>query len=246
MMDFFTGLFNVSAKTIKQAVVIVIALIALLWLVKFIRVKIRGARSRVRDELLGGLTAADIKFAIDQAKNAELDPSPKSISGATNIYLNKILADFPDFHLPEAKASVELLINEYLPIRFEGAKNFIKSEVEPSLAKSVRTEEKILNVSDILVHKISISNYIKTSEFATITYQASAGYRLDDKKIEDRFIIESTIKFIENDVPSHLLVCRNCGGVIESTSQKVCAYCGSGIVWDTRKSWRFTKIESVD
>ena len=182
MMEFLTGLFNVSAKTIKQVAVIVIALIALLWLVKFIRGKIRGARSRVCDELLGGLTAADIKFAIDQAKNAELDPSPKSISGATNIYLNKILADFPDFHLPEAKASVELLINEYLPIRFEGAKNFVKSEVEASLAKSVRTEEKILNVSDISVHKISISNYIKTNELQRLLIRLRQDTDLRKKK----------------------------------------------------------------
>ena len=114
------------------------------------------------------------------------------------------------------------------------------------MAQSVRRDEKIKNVSSVTVHKISISNYIKTNEYATVFYQASVGYMLDDKKTEDRYKIESTIKFIDDEMPAHLLVCKNCGGVIESTAQKVCAYCGSGIVWDTRMSWRFTKIEPVD
>ena len=133
MFDYLSGLFNLPARTVKQVVIIVIALIGVLWLLKFIKRKIHDAGS-LRDELLGGLTAADIKFAIDQAKNAELDPPERSISGATGIYLNKILADFPDFHLPEAKAAIELLISEYLPIRFEGADRFVKSKVEKSLA----------------------------------------------------------------------------------------------------------------
>ncbi|MBQ7595897.1 MAG: hypothetical protein IJU45_04445 [Clostridia bacterium] len=246
MFDYLSGLFNLPVNTVKQVVIIAAALIGALWLLNFIRRRVRSARNSLRDELLGGLTAADIKFAIDQAKNAELDPPERSISGATGIYLNKIIADFPDFHLPEAKAAIKLLINEYLPIRFEGADSFAKSKVEKSLAQSVRKEENLKNVSDITVHKISISDYIKTNEYATIVYQASAGYRLDDKKTEDRFIIESTIKFIEDELPAHLLVCKNCGGTIESTAQKVCPYCGSGIVWDTRMSWRFTKIESVE
>lgn len=246
MFEQIGRLLNVSANTARQIIIIAAALIAALWLVKFIRRKVRSAGGILRNELLGGLTAADLKYALDQAKAAELDPPEKSISGATDIYIKKILKDFPDYHLPEARAAVSLLISEYLALRFGGAQQFVKSEVENSLAQAVRKAEGIRTVSDIVVHKVSISNYVKTNEYATITYQASAGYKLNEKKIEDRFKIESTIKFTENELPAHLLVCKNCGGVIESTSQKVCAYCGSGIVWDTRMSWRFTSIVPVE
>ncbi len=195
----------------------------------------------LRSSLFGGLTAADLKYAIEESKKAELDPPQRSVSGATNLYLEKIKRDFPDFHLPEAKTAVSLLVQEALEIRYTGKTRFTESYVEDDLAASIEKSPSPRQLDSVEIHTVTIANYVKTKEYATITYQASAGYRLDGKKIETRYEIDSTIKFID-EASTHLLTCKNCGGVIESTAQKVCAYCGSGIVWDTRLSWRFTAI----
>ena len=97
-------------------------------------------------------------------------------------------------------------------------------------------------LSDVAFHDCAIRSYIKTSEYATITYIATIGYTAGDKRYEDRYLVDSTLKLSEMGIPKKLLICSQCGGAIDSTALKYCPYCGSGIVWDTKLSWRFTTV----
>ena len=78
---------------------------------------IRNWRTKITDDLLGGLRLSDLKNAMQEGSREADNPTPRTLFGATSIYLPRILKDFPDFHMPVAKNAVGLLLTEYLKIR---------------------------------------------------------------------------------------------------------------------------------
>ena len=230
------GSFIAKNSWIIWLIVIAAAVIAI---VGIIRRKISSAAS----SLFGGLKMSDLSYAIKSAREAETNPSPRTVFGATSIYLPQILKDFPDFHESDAVSAVKRLILEYLSIKYEGKESFTDSVTEPGLERMADTAKAKGNVTGEKVHAVAISKYEKTKEYATITYQASVGYSLDGKPFEERYAIQYSLKLRENDIEQKTLICPQCGGAYDSTSQTVCPYCGSGIIRDTIMSWRFTSIE---
>ncbi len=231
------GSFIAKNSWIIWLIVIAAAVIAI---VGIIRRKIRSAAS----SLFGGLKMSDLSYAIKSAREAETNPSPRTVFGATSIYLPQILKDFPDFHESDAVAAVKKLIFEYLSIKYEGLEKFSDLNVEPGLERMVDVKTKDGNVTGEKVHAVAISKYEKTKEYATITYQASVGYSVEGKPTEERYAVEYTLKLRENDIEQKTLICPQCGGAFDSTSQTVCPYCGSGIIRDTIMSWKFSSIEN--
>jgi predicted RNA-binding Zn-ribbon protein involved in translation (DUF1610 family) len=204
---------------------------------------IRNWKTKISSELLGGIKMSDLRNAIKEGSKEAENPSQRSLFGATSIYLPKILKDFPDFHFPEARNSVSLLLNEYIKIRYGEMDDFKKSIVENDLISMISRAEKPAEVTGIEFHDCAIRNYLKTAEYATITYIATVGYAADGKKYEERYQIDSTLKLSEEGIPKKLMICTQCGGAIDTTAHKYCPYCGSGIVWDTKLSWRFTALK---
>jgi hypothetical protein len=203
---------------------------------------VRSWKNRLTNSLFGGISLSDLKKAISDGTREAENPSPRTLFGATSIYMPKILKDFPDFHMPEARASLNLFLNEYLRIRYGEAEDFDKSVVERDLAVSVPRSDMKAEVTNVNFHDCAVRNYLKTSEYATITYIATIGYSAGDKRFEDRYQVDSTLKLSEEGIPKKLLVCSQCGGSIDTTANKTCPYCGAGIVWDTKLSWRFTAV----
>ena len=183
----------------------------------------------------------EARFLLRFAKEDPGAPEPKTVFGATSIYLPQVVHDFPDFHNSDAIAAVKTLIYEYLAIRYEGKLRFMQSVVSEGLLAMVDRDPGH-TVTGETVHKAAMSNYVKTRECATITYQASVGYLLDGTPVEERYAVEYTMSLRDEYGEKKALVCPCCGGAYTSTSQTVCAYCGAGIVRDTVKSWRFTSI----
>ena len=218
---------------------IIVGIVVISVIVGKIKQKVRSSAN----SLFGGLKMSDLKYAIQSAKEAEFNPEPRTVFGATSIYLPQILKDFPDFHESDAVSAVKRLILEYLSIKYEGKESFTDSVTEPGLERMADTAKAKGNVTGEKVHAVAISKYEKTKEYATITYQASVGYSLDGKPFEERYAIQYSLKLRENDIEQKTLICPQCGGAYDSTSQTVCPYCGSGIIRDTIMSWRFTSIE---
>ena len=175
------------------------------------------------------------------AKDEPGAPEPKTVFGATSIYLPQVVRDFPDFHNSDAISAVKTLIYESLAIRYEGKPRFTQSVVSDGLLAMI-DQSPGHTVKNETVHKVAMSNYTKTRECATITYQASVGYLLDDAPVEERYAVEYTMSLRDEYGEKKALICPRCGGAYTSTSQTTCAYCGAGIVRDTVKSWRFTSI----
>ncbi len=184
---------------------------------------------------------SEILQMISLAKSQPRTVEPKTVFGATSVYLPQIERDFADFHHQEAVSAVKTLIYEYLAIRYEGKNNFEKVPVSPRLIAMVDVQSGH-TVTNETVHQVAISRYTKSLEYATITYQASVGYKLDGEQTEERYAVEYTLKLRENDIEQKSLICPQCGGAYESTKQKFCPYCGTPIIRDTFMSWQFTSI----
>ena len=189
-----------------------------------------------------GLRMSDVTDAVRLAKDAEDNPEPRTVFGATKIYLPLIIKDFPDYHNDEVTVALKKFLKEYLEIKYEGRENFESANVERDLESTIDAGNGH-DFSDLTVHATAIHSYEKTNEYATVTYVASAGYLLDGKRVEDRYKIKYTLKLVEDSFPAKMLVCPQCGGFIESTALKKCPFCGSGIIRDTVLSWRFTSID---
>ena len=154
----------------------------------------------------------------------------------------KITKDFADFHNAEAISAVKIFINEFLEIRYNEKDKFEHSNVEEGLEELIEQSSRRGNVYDINIHKIAISAYNKTNEYATIVYQASVGYNINENRQEERYTIEYTLKLSENGIADKILKCDNCGATIDSTAIENCPYCDARIIRDTRMSWKFTSI----
>ena len=167
----------------------VLAVVFVVFVVLNIVRAIKNWKTRITDGLLGGIKLSDLKKAIqDGTKEAE-NPSQRTLFGATSIYLPRILNDFPDFHMPEARNAVTLLLTEYLKIRFGELEDFKNSNVENDLIAMITRAETPAEVTDINFHDCAIRNYLKTKEYATITYIATIGYAAGGKRYEDRYQI---------------------------------------------------------
>lgn len=204
---------------------------------------IRAAKNRIKNELFGGITLRDIKYAIDAAREAEDNPQPRSVFGATSIYLPRITKDFPNFSNSEAIAELKIFISEYLAVRYEGLEDFKESRTDKSLAGAVRREPGEHTVSGVTVHNTAISMYVKTGETATVTYQIAVGYKLDGKPLEERYKVDYSIRLKTMPNGRKALVCERCGAPIKSVTQTVCEYCGCAIAYDDRMHWQIISVD---
>ena len=60
---------------------------------------------------------SNLTSTINALSNMEAEnPEPKSVGGATDIYLKQIKSDFPDFSETDAESAINVFIHEYLNI----------------------------------------------------------------------------------------------------------------------------------
>ena len=128
-------------------------------------------------------------------------------------------------------------------IKYEGMKTFINSNVDVRIIDTIETSNTKQNISDITINKISISNYKKSDEYATIEYQCSVGFNKNAQRVETRYVIKYTLRLTDSSISTKAMTCPNCGATIESTLETHCAYCDAKIIRDTIMSWLFTDIK---
>ena len=237
-----TGFLKSLIRYLPIVFIVIFALLMLFVAFVIIRMIVRWKRE-IKNFMPEGTSLNDIKDAISNGLEETKNPSQRTLFGATSIYLPKVTEDFTDYHFPEAKAALSVLINEYLNIRFGGSDKFLKSNVSEGLASTVPHEADSGEVTNYRFHEAAIKNYVKTSEYATITYVATAGFSAGGRNYEERYVIDSTLRLTDQGIPNRILICERCGGAVKDTKSKVCPFCGSGIVWDTRMSWLFASID---
>lgn len=183
-----------------------------------------------------------VKVVSTVAEAAEdIDPTPKSVGGATNMYLKKIISDFPGFHNQDAESAIRTFVEEYLNIKYGKQEKFINSKVNENLLFNINKVPG-QKFSNLKFNGMSIYNYDKSQDYATITYRCSFGYNLGSVRQEVRYDIDYTLQLFENNIAQKAMKCSNCGGALSIGDNAECPYCGTKLIMDTIMSWYITEI----
>lgn len=187
-----------------------------------------------------------LKDTLSELKQMEeMDPTPKSVSGATTLYLNKIQRDFPDYHHSDTEAAIDVFIKEYLSYLYANGRGFENSNVDTILDKGLERKFNNQPAYNIVINRIAISDYHKTDTYATIDMQVSVGYHMSDKRIETRYLVKYTFMLKNDNIVTKAMECANCGAALENTQLTYCPYCDSKIVRDTIMCWKFSYIKEI-
>lgn len=230
--------------------IIILAIIALIaggitYMIKNAKRMLRRKINQVSRDLIG-ISASDVKNIVSTvntlANTAEEIVEPKSVGGATTIYLKQIERDFPDFHNYDAESAVKTFVSEYLSIKYEGKYSFTNANIDNGIIGMIEKSQIQKDVQNIKFNKIAISGYKKSDEYATINYQCSVGFDVEGKRVETRYKMNYTLRLTQNNIAAKAMICPNCGATIESTSDTQCPYCDAKIIRDTIFNWVFSSI----
>lgn len=194
--------------------------------------------------------------------------TPKSVSGATSLYLPQIMKDFPEFHLDEMKTRAQNVLVSYLRSVDESNASLLtegmdelKAELEMRINMN-RDRGVRENFQRISVHRTEIYQYRKAKGRCSVVFQSAVEYlhfvEKDGKIIEGRKDIKTQTKYnvevvyiqdrdvVENIGESGLgLNCPNCGAPLENLGAKVCRYCDTPVVEFNICTWNFSSVKEV-
>lgn len=214
-------------------------------------VVVRSKIRRISREFFGTSNVMEGIRAIEQ----EGYNRPFSVSGGTNIYLPMIKKDFPDFEYTVVSKKVEEFMLAYFdalekqttePLRrienTEAVKTKIQFEIDDMKSQGLKTE-----IDGVRTNGISIWDYIKSTEVATILFQISLGYKYKETKETEtengvaqlKYEVSMSYLFEDYSQESFVLNCKNCGSPVKTTN-RYCEYCGSGIVRNIEMVWRIS------
>lgn len=250
-----------EAKHIILIIIFLVIIIAIATVVSIIRKFLRKARFVVSDVSQIARAVNNVAEMFDGDGNnvdTNVAPAQKTIGGATEMFLGKILKDFPEYHNSDAENDVKAVISDYIQISHGQKSTFATNSVNELVARSVPRRENG-NIMNLKVHKIAIYNYQKTLDYATVTYRCSVGYKLNSRQIETRFEVSYTFQIKEQGIATKNVICNTCGAPLDNFYNKhtnpnihtktradgVCPYCGTKIIRDTIMNWLVSGINEL-
>ncbi len=182
---------------------------------------------------------AGLGTMLKMAKEADLTSqlTPKSVSGGDSIFLPLILKDYPEFDVELAKNQVEATVCRLLNFGDTSPLDDRFADFGALLKKQYQGER----VSGIKVHRTAISNYVKTKDMATVTFQTAFQFRKGEYTVQERFQTEYALYFdvksLTNDQSTVSLRCSYCGAPLEELGTKFCTYCGNAVSVMQDRAW---------
>ena len=145
----------------------IIILVLGLILVAAIFIGVLYVRNKVRefsryafgtDSLMEGLKKTEMEY----------ENTPKSVSGATKLYLPQIMKDFPEFHLEEMRERAENVLRSYLySIDRESSSHLtegtdeLRAELDTEIDKYHKMAEQNAQIAESLVITIQVLTAVK-------------------------------------------------------------------------------------
>lgn len=207
---------------------------------------------------------------IEGMKKVELEGSmvPKSVSGATNLYMPQIMRDFPEFHLDEMKGRAENVLVSYLRSIDESNSTLLTeglTELKEELSMRIQMNRD-RGVKEIYqrinVHQTEIYLYRKAEGRCSVLFQTAVEYlhyvEKSGKVVEGRKDLKTQSKYNvelvyiqDRDTVANMgesgagLNCPNCGAPLETVGAKVCKYCDTPVVEFNIRTWNFASVREV-
>ena len=201
-------------------------------------------------------------------QEAEYASTPKSVSGATSLYLPQIMRDFPECHAEDMKERAESVLLSYMQGVTESNYKLLSEgtrELEEELKMKIRAlqnEGCKERFERIKIHRTEIHKYRKEKGRCSIVYQSAVGcvhyvekdgkvvrgkkemltqhrYNVEVCYIQDRDMIEDSTD------TGYALNCPNCGAPLTSLGATTCPYCDSPVVAYNIHTWNFTSVDAL-
>jgi len=194
------------------------------------------------------------------------EKTAKSVSDGTNIYAPKLVRDFPEFSVGAMTARAQNCLREYL-LAINNMDSSILQDGNEELREALFLRINDLNMRDIRehyeglkIHRTVLNTYNKYSGRCVVRFQSAVEYRFwaekdgkvikgnKDSVTQTRYIIDccyiqDSDKINNIAAAGHALTCPNCGGVIKNLGEKICPYCGAGVVEFNIRVWNFCDIK---
>lgn len=183
-----------------------------------------------------------VQDAVSGVVEAVMDnaPSIRSTGGGTSVYLTKVKSDFKDFHAEDADNAIQTAVIEFIQLQYGVIDGFDKANVSKEF--TVVGDIKKASLSNMKINSMSIGDYQKSLNSATIKYRVSIGFDVNGARQEKLYEMEYTLQLRDEYGEQKFLECQNCGAPLEEASGE-CKYCGMKHLRDTIESWVVTNIK---
>ena len=189
-------------------------------------------RAVVRSAAKVGRLASTVTGILQKAEY-EAENTPKSLSSAEPLLLDRIRRDFPEYNPELIRQRVMKDAQTYYEsaragkcLYADGISDQLRERLGSSLPPDV--------AGGIRVHKVALSAYDDASEDRVLTFQAAAAFRDPAGTTRQRRLILKYLAAWSTDTVNGVrrANCPNCGAPIPAVGSKVCRYCGTALkVW---------------
>lgn len=242
-------------------VVVIIIFAVILIVVLFVRSKIRAVSRQV-------FGTSDITQGLRAYQAAE-EGRPRSLSNMTQIYEPMIARDFPDFNLKEFIMLAEnMLLSVFNAIEAKdeelimNASDSLRDRVINQI-RELQSKGETEFYDDVKIHGTALNRYENADGRCVVTLQSSVEYRhyahaggrlvrgdsvhRQQVRYNTEIIYIQDAKLVSNAIHDNAIgvSCPSCGAPVKALGQKVCDYCGRGIVEINLKSWSINRFDLI-
>lgn len=186
---------------------------------------------------------ASVLSGVIQKADFEAETTPKSLSSAEPLLLDRIRRDFPEYNpelirqrvMKDAKTFYESA-RAGRCLYGDGVSDQLKERLTSYLPSDV--------AGDVQVHKVALSAYDDASQDRVLTFQAAAAFKDGAGVIRQRRLVLKYLAAWSTDTVTGVKRsnCPNCGAPVPVVGSKVCQYCGSALkVW-AGTGWLLTDL----
>ena len=186
---------------------------------------------------------ASVLSGIIKKADFEATATPKSLSSAEPLLMDRIKRDFPEYN-PElirqrvAKDARTFYMSAKAGtcLYADGVSDQLRERLESFLPPDV--------AGDIQVHKVALAAYDDASADRVLTFQAAASFKDPSGVTRQRRLILKYLAAWSTDTLTGVKRsnCPNCGAPVPVVGSKVCQYCGTALkVW-AGTQWLLTDL----
>ena len=196
----------------------------------------------IRAALRVGNLASVLTAAIKKA-DLEAETTPKSLSSAEPLLLDRIKRDFPEYNPELIRQRVLRDTKTFYEsaragrcLYADGISDQLKDRLPSFLPPDV--------AGGIQVYKAALAAYDDASEDRVLTFQAAASFRDRSGVTRQRRLILKYLAAWSTDTVTGVKKanCPNCGAPVPIVGSKVCQYCGTALkVW-AGTGWLLTDL----
>ena len=201
-----------------------------------------AARAVIRSANRVGNLVSTVTSIIKKA-DYEAETTPKSLSSAEPLLLDRIRRDFPEYN-PEL---IRQRVMKDAKTFYESARagkclyaDGVSDQLRERLAGFLPPDV----AGDIKVHKAALAAYDDASADRVLTFQAAASFKDGAGTTRQRRLILKYLAAWSTDTVTGVKRsnCPNCGAPVPVVGSKVCQYCGTALkVW-AGTGWLLTDL----